>query len=284
MDGKELGGAERKVYYLFYKPAGYITTLKDPQGRRTPWPNSFRAWGRGFIRGTAGRRHRRLLILTNDGELAARLMHPRHHVPKTYRVKVKGHLTGRDVERLSSGEIVLGDRPVAPAEVEVIKKGPDRSWLEMTLIEGRHRQVKRMMSVVGHPVLKLKRIAFGPLTLGRMLPGAIRPMEPAEIRALRLAAGLDGAERGARRGIDGGSARRWSAGRKTKTRPERSRFHFRSDSGLNVGFGGRLGTGRGLAHAAGPDAGRAGLDVPDLAVFQVTHGLEIRQPAPFVLL
>jgi pseudouridine synthase len=130
-----------------------------------------------------------LLILTNDGELARRLMHPSFHVKKTYRVKVKGKMGRRAVDRLAGGEIILGDKPVAPAEVEVIKTGSDRTWLSLTLIEGRHRQIKRMCSQVGHPVLKLKRTSYGPLTLARLKPGQLRPLDSGEVRALQSASG-----------------------------------------------------------------------------------------------
>lgn len=190
VDGRPLGRAEEKSYYLFYKPTGYLTTLKDPRGRPSVAEFLSKLENRVYPVGRLDMDAEGLLVLTNDGQLAARLMHPRHHVPKVYRVKVKGLVSGADVERLGAGEIILGDRLVAPAEVEVIKKGRDRTWLRMTLIEGRRRQIKRMCSVVGHPVLKLKRIAFGPLTLGRLAPGEIRRLNPAEVRALKTAAGL----------------------------------------------------------------------------------------------
>jgi 23S rRNA pseudouridine2605 synthase len=131
-----------------------------------------------------------LLVLTNDGELARRLMHPSFHVPKIYRVKVKGRPSEAALKKLRSGTIVLGDRPVAPAQVSVIKKGEDRTWLRVTLIEGRNRQVRRMCGYVGHDVLKLKRTAYGPLNLGRMPSGAIRELTVAEKAALMTAVGI----------------------------------------------------------------------------------------------
>lgn len=190
VDGQAIARTEDKVYYLFNKPAGYLTTLKDPQGRPTIAKFLAELGPRVYPVGRLDGDTEGLLILTNDGELAARLMHPRHHVPKTYRVKVKGIPSEAALMRLVSGEIMLGDRKAAPAEVEVIKTAEDRTWLALTLIEGRHRQVKRMCSTIGHPVLKLKRIAYGPLTLGRLAPGDVRPLKSDEVRALKIAAGL----------------------------------------------------------------------------------------------
>jgi len=188
VDGRLLDSPEKKVYYLFHKPAGYLTTLQDPFGR----PAIARFLGeiesRVYPVGRLDRDAEGLLILTNDGELAARLMHPRYHVPKTYQVLVQGLPTEAALHRLASGGIMLGERPAAPAEVAVVKKEKDRTWLLMTLREGRHRQIKRMCSAVGCPVVKLKRIAFGPLSLGRLAPGALRPLKPAEVQALKRAA------------------------------------------------------------------------------------------------
>ncbi|MBW1708871.1 MAG: rRNA pseudouridine synthase [Deltaproteobacteria bacterium] len=171
VDGKRIKNQADKAYFLFYKPPGYLTTLKDPFNR--------------LDMDSEG-----LLILTNDGELSARLMHPRYHVPKTYRVKVKGQLSEAAQEQLAGGTLVLGDRPVNPAEVKIIKRGQDRTWMQITLTEGRHRQIKRMCSQVGHPVLKLKRTSYGPLVLGRLARGTIKPLQGDEIRALKEAAGL----------------------------------------------------------------------------------------------
>ncbi|MFH1136804.1 MAG: pseudouridine synthase [Pseudomonadota bacterium] len=190
VDGKPLRLPEETVYFIFYKPVGFITTLNDPAGRPTIAPFLANLGARVYPVGRLDNDVEGLLVLTNDGELAARLMHPRHHVPKTYRVKVKG-LPSRDAIRLlASGTILLGDRPAAPAEVELIKSDQDRAWLHITVIEGRHHQIKRMCSQAGLPVLKLKRISFGPLTLGRLEPGAIRRLKPSEVRELKSAAGL----------------------------------------------------------------------------------------------
>ena len=190
VDGRVLGRPESMAYYMFYKPAGFITSMKDPQGRPTVAHFLDGLPERVYPVGRLDQDAQGLLILTNDGELARRLMHPRFHVPKVYRVKVRGVPNQAALTLLKSGRIVLGDKPVAPAQVELIKVGHDRAWLKMTLIEGRHRQVKRMCSFAGHPVLKLKRIAYGSLDLGRLASGQIRPLRKEEIAALKSAAGL----------------------------------------------------------------------------------------------
>ncbi|MFH1092468.1 MAG: pseudouridine synthase [Pseudomonadota bacterium] len=191
VDGRVIRPAEALEYYIFYKPSGYITTLDDPQKRPsiTQFLKALKA--RVYPVGRLDMDAEGLLVLTNDGELARRLMHPRFHVPKTYRVKVKGLPKQEALDRLGGGELKLGDRHAAPAEVEVLKKGTDRAWLTMTLFEGRHHQIKRMCSQVGHPVLKLKRTAYGPLTLGRLKSGGWRRLRPEEIKALKAAAGMD---------------------------------------------------------------------------------------------
>jgi pseudouridine synthase len=132
-----------------------------------------------------------LLILTNDGPLAKRLMHPSSKIPKIYRVKVSGRPDAEALEELRSGQLMLGDRPAAPAEAEMIKIASDRAWLLLTLTEGRHHQVKRMCSAIGHPVLKLKRVSYAGLELGALRREMIRPLSPPEVRQLMLAAQLD---------------------------------------------------------------------------------------------
>lgn len=188
LDGHPIGEAEKLSYFMFNKPAGFITTMNDPQGRAAVTELIDHIGIRVFPVGRLDRDTEGLLILTNDGELAQKLMHPKFHVPKTYRVKVKGVPGPRELKRLAMGEILLGERKAAPADVDLIKIGKDRSWLKLTIIEGRNRQVKRMCSAVGHPVLKLKRIAYGPLTLGRLGSGEIRPLEAVEVKKLKKAA------------------------------------------------------------------------------------------------
>ena len=190
VDGRPLPPPEKPHYFMFHKPAGYLTTLSDPQERPT-----IKAWldtlpVRVYPVGRLDMDVEGLLILTNDGELAKRLMHPSTEVPKTYRVKVSGRPDQDALEALRSGRLMIGDRPAAPAEAELIKSAEDRAWIHLTVTEGRHHQVKRMCSAVGHPVLKLKRISYGGLTLGTLRREEIRPLTPAEVRLLQEACGL----------------------------------------------------------------------------------------------
>lgn len=190
VDGRPLTESESLHYYMFYKPEGFLTSLKDPGGRPTIKEFLKKLPVRVFPVGRLDQDTEGLLLLTNDGDLAARLMHPKYHIPKTYRVKVKGRPSKEALRRLTTGEILLGDRPAAPALVEVVKQDSDKTWLHLTLFEGRNRQVKRMCSSINHPVLKLKRISFGPLSLGKMEKGSIRKLKPSEVTELMEAAGL----------------------------------------------------------------------------------------------
>jgi 23S rRNA pseudouridine2605 synthase len=190
LDGQFVNIVHERHYYILNKPAGYITTLSDPQGRPIVADLFQGLPERVFPVGRLDQDAEGLLLLTNDGELAKRLMHPRYHVTKTYRVKVEGHPSSAALSRLRKGEIMLGDRQAAPADVAIAKKGDDRTWLIMTIIEGRHHQVKRMCSQVGHPVMKLKRVAYGPVKLGRLPNGQLRPLRDDEVLALKKSAGL----------------------------------------------------------------------------------------------
>jgi 23S rRNA pseudouridine2605 synthase len=127
-----------------------------------------------------------LLLLTNDGELAARLMHPRHGVEKTYEATVRGAVTGATAGRLAAG-IELDGRRTAPARVRVLHASGRQSVVEIVLHEGRKRQVRRMCEAVGHPVISLHRSAYAGLRLGALEAGASRPLEPSEVELLRSA-------------------------------------------------------------------------------------------------
>src|SRR5262249_6174404 len=125
-----------------------------------------------------------LMVLTNNGDLAQALLHPRYHVPKTYLIKVKGVLKDEDIGRLEQG-IRLDDGMTSPAHVKKVRKVEANSWLEITIREGRKHQVKRMLEAVGHPVLKLMRVRMGPLSLGDLAPGEFRFLTDREANALR---------------------------------------------------------------------------------------------------
>lgn len=190
VDGRPLPRPQRLQYFMFNKPSGYLTTLSDPQGRPTIKAYLENLPVRVFPVGRLDMDVEGLLILTNDGELAKCLMHPSSKVPKTYWVKVDGHPDSKDLEKLRSGKLMLGERPAAPAGAELVKTAHDRAgqprgWLLLTLTEGRHHQVKRMCSAIGHPVLKLKRVTYGGLELGNLRREQIRALTAAEIRQLK---------------------------------------------------------------------------------------------------
>ena len=181
LDGKAVAGAEERVVYAVHKPAGVISTARDPGGSPTVVSlvaDPRRLYPVGRLDADASG----LILLTNDGELAARLTHPRYEVPKTYRVRVAGGVRESALRRLREG-VELEDGITAPARVR--RLGDDE--LELTIHEGRNRQVKRMCDAVGHRVLALRRIRFGPLSLGDLEPGAARRLTAAEVERLRQA-------------------------------------------------------------------------------------------------
>ena len=164
---------------LLHKPAGVVTTAADEHGRRTV-VDLVGSPARLFPVGRLDRDTTGALLLTNDGGLAHRLMHPRHEVAKTYRATVRGHPDAAALDRLRAG-VDLDDGPTAPAAVRLL--GPDE--VEMTIHEGRNRQVRRMLAAVGHPVLRLHRTAYAGLTADDLAPGAWRPLTGAELERLR---------------------------------------------------------------------------------------------------
>jgi 23S rRNA pseudouridine2605 synthase len=182
VDGEAVRPADRLAVYAVNKPPGVVSTARDPQGRPTVVslvPASTRLYPVGRLDiDTTG-----LILLTNDGELAHRLTHPSFEVPKTYRVRVANAPVGRHaLEALRRG-VVLDDGPTAPARVRRITA----DTLELTIHEGRKRQVRRMCEIVGHPVRSLARTAIGPLHLGDLRPGAHRRLSEVEVAALQSA-------------------------------------------------------------------------------------------------
>jgi len=178
-DGEPVRGAEPRVAYALHKPAGVVSTASDPHGRRTvvdlvPGERRLYPVGRLDADSTG------LILLTNDGELANRLTHPRYEVPKTYRATLAGPaLTERALRALREG-VELDDGVTAPARVRRLTP----HQLELTIHEGRNRQVRRMCEAIGRPVRQLVRIRFGPLELGELRPGRARRLTQAELRAL----------------------------------------------------------------------------------------------------
>lgn len=190
LDGRIVALENQRVYLLLHKPRNCITTARDPGGRSTVFDFLPDLGLRIFPVGRLDFDAEGLLLLTNDGELANRLLHPRYGISKVYEVKVKGHPETGALERLRSG-IELDEGTTAPARTEVLRKLPGAAWLRMELHQGWNRQIKRMGEAVGHPVLRIRRIAYGPLRLGKMRPGEFRMLEPDEIRRIYKDAGLD---------------------------------------------------------------------------------------------
>ncbi len=182
VDGRRLNPVRELVVYALNKPAGVVSTARDPQGRPTV-VSLIDAGVRLYPVGRLDIDTTGLILLTNDGELAHRLTHPRYEVPKTYRAVVAhAPVHVRALEALRRG-VELEDGMTAPAEVRQVSA----DTLELTIHEGRKRQVKRMCEAVGHPVRRLERIRFGPLELGPLAPGAQRRLSGAEIEALTRA-------------------------------------------------------------------------------------------------
>jgi 23S rRNA pseudouridine2605 synthase len=177
--------AKSPVYILLYKPTGYITTFKDPEGRPTVYDliadvDSFVSPVGRLDLDTSG-----LLILTNDTQFAERLTNPDHKIPKTYLVKCAGPVSDEALEQLRKG-VDLSDGPTRPAEVKRIRDSGKYSHVEIKISEGRNRQVRRMVEAIGSKVLKLVRTAIGPIQIGILKIGTWRPMEEREIAALSV--------------------------------------------------------------------------------------------------
>jgi len=189
VDGETLKPESEGVVLVLFKPRRCVTTLHDPQGRPTvaDFVNKFPI--RLYPVGRLDYDAEGLLLLTNDGELAHRLQHPRYKVPKTYLVKVRGHPPAEALAILQQG-VNLDDGITAPAELIVIEDDQKATWLSLTLREGRKHQVKRMCAAVGHPVLRLRRTKVGPIELDDLRPGEIRRLKSRAVRSLRKNVGL----------------------------------------------------------------------------------------------
>ncbi len=184
VDGQLLAAAEEKHYILLNKPAGYVTSVRDPQGRAVVTDLVREIPARLFPVGRLDLTTEGLLLLTNDGALAHRLAHPRHQVEKTYLARIRGLLSEEAKRRLEKG-VELEDGPTAPARVDRVRRVGTHTWVEITIHEGRNRQVRRMCEAVGNPVSRLKRIRFAFLELGDLAPGDFRRLTRAEVDRLR---------------------------------------------------------------------------------------------------
>ena len=207
VDGRRLRAPERHRYILLNKPAGFVTTRSDPQRRRTVIDLLEGVREYVYPVGRLDYDTEGLLLLTNDGDLAARLTHPRHEVERTYEAQVAGTPDEEAVDRLRRG-IPLDGRRTMPAEVTRLSRAPvkagrqERSTvLLITIREGRNRQVRRMCEAVGHPVQKLKRVRFGPIADKRLRPGQWRELTKVEVEKLKSgSSGTSGRRRPTSRG------------------------------------------------------------------------------------
>jgi 23S rRNA pseudouridine2605 synthase len=203
VNGKLLRRPERHVYLLLNKPKGHVTTAADPQGRPTVLDLVHAIGARVYPVGRLDYLSEGLLLLTNDGELAQKLTHASSHVPKTYLVKVSGKPAPEGIERLRVGVRLAAERTplpgrtaqrrrseavrTAPARIKLVREA-ENPWYEVTLVEGRNRQIRRMFAVIGHQVEKIKRVRYGPLELD-VEPGRFRHLSPQEVGKLKRATG-----------------------------------------------------------------------------------------------
>ncbi len=208
VNGKLIGGRERPVYLLLNKPKGFVTTVTDPEGRPTVLDLVRGLRTRVYPVGRLDYASEGLLLLTNDGELAQKLTHASSHVPKTYLVKISGKPTADEIEKLRGGISLRpdtsplrtyagasGEAPVrrrsggvrtAPAQINLVRDAAN-PWYEVSLIEGRNRQIRRMFEEIGHHVEKIKRVRYGPLQLD-VEPGKFRHLTTKEVAQLKAAA------------------------------------------------------------------------------------------------
>ena len=190
VDGRRVARNVRPRYVLLHKPRGYVTTRSDPHRRKTVLDLVPDVREYVYPVGRLDYDSEGLLLLTNDGALAAFLTHPRHGVPRVYEATVRGVPSAARLRRLASG-VEIDGRSTAPAEVRMLPAGVpgrrDESLVRIVIREGRNRQVRRMFDAIGHPVRRLRRTRLGPISLRGLRPGAARDLTPAEIGALRRA-------------------------------------------------------------------------------------------------
>jgi 23S rRNA pseudouridine2605 synthase len=183
LDGAPIA-AEKAVYYMVNKPTGFVSTNRDPQGRRRVIDLFPRSRERLFTVGRLDEASSGLMVVTNDGELAHKLAHPRFGVPKTYRVQVAGVPGPDELQQLRTG-IEFREGVFKVASVRRLKAFGKSAWLEIVLTEGQNREIRRLLAKIEHKVIRLERVAFGPLRLRGLNTGAFRPLTKGELEALQ---------------------------------------------------------------------------------------------------
>lgn len=200
LDGRRVKTASRRRYILMYKPRGYITSRSDPQQRPTVIDLLSKGGVREYVYpvGRLDYESEGLLILTSDGDLAERLMHPSHEVEREYHARVRGVPDRHTLERLTRG-VVIDGRKTAPAQVEILQiveaQGGEDAVLSLAIHEGRNRQVRKMCEAVGHPVVRLRRVRIGPIHDEHIRPGEFRDLDEREVAALKRVAGAARSDR-----------------------------------------------------------------------------------------
>jgi len=190
IDGKLLKKTKKDyIYIILNKPKKVMCTTSDPEVRETIMDLIKGIKKRVWPVGRLDYHSEGLVLITNDGELTLRLTHPKYKVEKVYEVKVKDLPDEKKIEKLRKG-IWLEDGKTLPCEIEFLKKTKENSWFKVTIREGKKRQIRRMFHAIGHDVMKLKRIAIGPIKLGKLPLGAYRPLNEKEIIALKKSVGL----------------------------------------------------------------------------------------------
>jgi 23S rRNA pseudouridine2605 synthase len=183
LDGKPVKPVSSHLYLLLNKPAGYMTTLDDPEGRQLVTDLLPEIKERVYPVGRLDYNTEGLLLLTNDGDWANRLMHPRHEIDKEYHVRVRGKVHKSQIDQLSAG-VLIDDKKTAPATVRLIKDGDQNDWLSITIHEGRNRQIRRMCEAVSLSVVRLKRVRYGTLEIGSLKAGLFRFLTETEVSDL----------------------------------------------------------------------------------------------------
>jgi 23S rRNA pseudouridine2605 synthase len=188
LDGEPVQLEQNKVYLLLNKPRGYITSVSDDRGRPVVLDLLSGVTERVYPVGRLDFETEGILLLTNDGELAHVLIHPSHQVPRTYQAKVRGFPSPETLRQLMAG-VELEDGPAHALHVERFSSTKKHTWIDVTLTEGRNRQVRRMCQAIGHPVLRLRRTRFAYLTVDNLRPGQYRPLTRNEVKELRSLVG-----------------------------------------------------------------------------------------------